>query len=185
MATSLFSRSDVEVGDDPADQAVDILARSLRAIVAGIPVPVRTVVALAARGGALVVAGVVAVAAVVVFVLVLGHYGEIISLYESLQSGLVGGIALTVGQLSLIPNLVVWAASWLLGPGFALGSGSLVSPLGTQVGLLPVAADSRCAAPGRARARLRGGGRSRGDRLRRGRSAEAEADLGRRRRPRL
>ena len=137
MATSLFSRSDVEVGDDPADQAVDILARSLRAIVAGVPVPVRTVVALAARGGALAVAGVVAVAAVVVFVLVLGHYGEIISLYESLQSGLVGGIALTVGQLSLIPNLVVWAASWLVGPGFALGSGSLVSPLGTQVGLLP------------------------------------------------
>jgi hypothetical protein len=36
-----------------------------------------------------------------------------------------------------VPNLVVWATSWLLGPGFALGTGSVVSPLGTQLGLVP------------------------------------------------
>jgi hypothetical protein len=137
MATSLFSRPEVSAATDPAGQAVDILARSLRDLVARVPWPVRTVLSLSARGGALAVAGVMACASVVVFVLILGHYGQIISLYESLQSGLVGGIALTVGQLSLIPNLVVWTASWLLGPGFALGSGSGVSPLGTQVGLLP------------------------------------------------
>jgi hypothetical protein len=137
MATSLFSRPEVPTGTDPAGQAVDILARSLRDFVGRVPMPVRTVVSLSARGGALAVAALMACASVLVCVLILGHYGQIISLYESLQSGLVGGIALTVGQLSLIPNLVVWAASWLLGPGFALGSGSVVSPLGTQVGLLP------------------------------------------------
>lgn len=137
MATSLFSRPEVSTGTDPAGQAVDILTRSLREIVGRVPASVRAVVSLSARGGALAVAAIMAVAAVMVFILVLGHYGQIISLYESLQTGLVGGIALTVGQLTFVPNLVVWAASWLLGPGFALGSGSVVSPLGTQVGLLP------------------------------------------------
>ena len=140
MATSLFSRADFTAAADPADpagQAVDILTRSLREIVDRVPAPVATVVSLAARGGAMAVAGLTAVAGILVFVLILGHYGQIISLYESLQSQLVGGIALTMGQLSIVPNMVVWATSWLLGPGFALGSGSVVSPLGTQVGLLP------------------------------------------------
>jgi hypothetical protein len=137
MATSLFSRPEVSTGADPAGQAIDILARSLGDLVSRVPASVRTVVSLSARGGALAVAALMACASVMVSVLIVVHYGQIITLYESLQSGLVGGIALTVGQLSLIPNLVVWAASWLLGPGFALGSGSLVSPLGTQVGLLP------------------------------------------------
>ncbi|WP_374947258.1 DUF6350 family protein [Agreia sp.] len=137
LATSIFSRSGAAAATDAAGQAVDIVSRSLGAIVAGLPTPVRTVASLSARGGALAVAALMAVAGVLVSGLVVGHYGQIISLYESLQSGLVGGIALTVGQLSLIPNLVVWGASWLLGPGFTLGSGSIVSPVGTQVGLLP------------------------------------------------
>jgi hypothetical protein len=137
MATSLFARSDVALATDPAGQAADILTRSLREAIARVPRPVITVMSLSARGGALVAAAVMAVAGVVVFVLIVGHYGQIISLYESLQSGLVGGIALTVGQLSIVPNLVIWAASWLLGPGFAIGSGSVVAPIGTQVGLLP------------------------------------------------
>ena len=137
MATSLFTRADFSTATDPAGQAVDILARSLRGIVDRVPTPVATVISLGARGGAMAVAGVMGVAGLLVCVLILGHYGQIISLYESLQSQLVGGIALTVGQLSIVPNMVIWAASWLLGPGFALGTGSVVSPLGTQVGLIP------------------------------------------------
>jgi hypothetical protein len=69
--------------------------------------------------------------------MIFGHYGQIISLYESLQTEVVGGIALTIGQLMLVPNLVVWAAAYLVGPGFAVGVGSAVSPLGTQLGLVP------------------------------------------------
>ena len=37
----------------------------------------------------------------------------------------------------MLPNLVIWIASWLVGPGFAIGSGSSVSPLGTELGPLP------------------------------------------------
>src|SRR5690606_24782752 len=55
----------------------------------------------------------------------------------SIHAGVLGGIALTLGQLAFVPNLVVWAASWLLGPGFAIGTGSSVSPLATNLGPVP------------------------------------------------
>ncbi|MEV8212674.1 DUF6350 family protein [Leifsonia sp. NPDC077715] len=94
--------------------------------------------ALAAlRAGTAATAIVIGVAAFILALLIFGHYGTIISLYEQVQSGVVGGVALTIGQLALLPNVVVWMASWLVGPGFAIGTGSSVSPLGTDLGPLP------------------------------------------------
>jgi hypothetical protein len=166
LCTGLFAPHAIRRGStDSVAVASGVLERAAIDVVDRIPAAVRAALALAARGGALAAAGVIGVAGVVVFVVVLAHYGQIISLYESLQSGLVGGIALTVGQLPLVPNLVVWAASWLLGPGFALGTGSVVSPLGTQLGLVPALPLHPA---GRARCGLRGDRRSGSDRLRRG-----------------
>jgi hypothetical protein len=102
-----------------------------------LPGGVASVAATAVRGGAAAAFGVVGVSAVVVAVLLALQYATVITLYETLQTGIVGGIALTLGQLALLPNLVLWAASWLVGPGFALGTGSSVSPLGTTVGPIP------------------------------------------------
>ena len=48
------------------------------------------------------------------------------------------GAWLLVGfQLLFLPNLLAWTASWMLGAGFSVGAGSLVSPMLTTVGLLP------------------------------------------------
>ncbi|HIT76330.1 MAG TPA: hypothetical protein IAA98_12160 [Candidatus Avipropionibacterium avicola] len=44
---------------------------------------------------------------------------------------------LTALQLAFLPTLVVWAASWVLGAGFSMGDGTIVSPADTQLGLLP------------------------------------------------
>ncbi|MDM4761410.1 DUF6350 family protein [Galbitalea sp. SE-J8] len=88
-------------------------------------------------GGAFATASVVLVAALLVAVLLVAGYARIITLYESLHAEVLGGIALTLGQLALLPDLVVWAASWLVGPGFALGTGSTVSPVGTSLGPVP------------------------------------------------
>jgi hypothetical protein len=98
---------------------------------------VRDLAAVALRGGAIVAAGMIAVGALAVSLLLVVNYSTVISLYESLHSGIAGGAALTIAQISFLPNLAIWAASWLLGPGFALGTGSSVSPLGTQLGLIP------------------------------------------------
>ena len=69
--------------------------------------------------------------------LLLANYARIIQLYESLHTELVGGVAITAGQLALLPDLVIWTASWFVGPGFAIGAGSTVSPLGTTLGPIP------------------------------------------------
>ncbi|TBN57755.1 hypothetical protein EYE40_10350 [Glaciihabitans arcticus] len=99
---------------------------------------VRSVVEVGLRGGVAAVAAVIAVASLAVAVLLAANYAGIVALYESLHSEVLGGIALTGAQLAFLPNVVIWAASWFVGPGFAIGAGSAVSPLGTTLGPLPV-----------------------------------------------
>ncbi|WP_448005742.1 cell division protein PerM [Agromyces bauzanensis] len=91
----------------------------------------------AVRVGAGTAFGVLALAGVLVAVLIAIDYATIAGLYQTLGAGIDGGLALTVAELALLPNVVVWAASWLLGPGFAIGSGSLVSSSGTLLGPVP------------------------------------------------
>lgn len=95
------------------------------------------IAATALRGGTAAVALILALSAVIVALLLLGNYASIIGLYEHVHAGILGGFALTVGQIALLPNVVVWVASWLIGPGFALGSGSSISALGTIIGPIP------------------------------------------------
>jgi hypothetical protein len=120
-----------------AADIVDEVGSSLRDAYADLPTPVRSVLRIAATGGVASVAVVLAVASVLVAVLLAVDYSQIIGLFETLQAGALGGAALTATQLAILPNAVIWAASWLVGPGFAIGAGSAVTPLGTQLGPLP------------------------------------------------
>lgn len=58
-------------------------------------------------------------------------------LVSELDAGIVGNVALLLGQLAYAPNAIVWSACYALGPGFSLGAGSLVSPAATELGALP------------------------------------------------
>ncbi|HEX4401856.1 MAG TPA: DUF6350 family protein [Galbitalea sp.] len=97
----------------------------------------RAIVGTALRGGAAAAAGVVTAAALAVVASLLFNYAQIITLYENLHTGALGGVSLTIAEILFLPNLVVWAAAWLVGPGFAIGGGSAVSPLGTTLGPIP------------------------------------------------
>lgn len=83
------------------------------------------------------VLGLVALASLALAGLVLWSFGTMIVLYESLQPGVWGIITLSIAQLALLPTAIVWGAMWMVGPGFALGTGALVSPLGTTVQAVP------------------------------------------------
>ena len=48
-----------------------------------------------------------------------------------------GGIAVTAGQLMLLPNFILYGMAWISGVGFAIGDGSWVSPLTTELGPMP------------------------------------------------
>ena len=91
----------------------------------------------AAAGGVAAVAAIVAAASLLLAILLFANFPAIIRLYEGLQGGGGGGLILTAAQLSFMPNFVAWVVSWLIGPGFALGTGSSISPLGTQLGPVP------------------------------------------------
>ena len=119
---------------DPAtDAATGVVRRALAALPSGLVAGRRAAV----RIGAGAAFGVLALAAVLVAVLIALDYATIAALYQALGAGVDGGIALTVAELALLPNIVIWAAAWLLGPGFAIGTGSLVSTGGTLLGPVP------------------------------------------------
>ncbi len=103
----------------------------------GLPHEAIALVRAALTGGIAAVAAVVAVSALTLAVLLAVNYAELIALYEAGHAGVLGGIALTIGQLAFVPNLVVWTASWFVGPGFAIGVGSSIGPLGTSLGPIP------------------------------------------------
>ncbi|WIB32573.1 DUF6350 family protein [Curtobacterium sp. MCSS17_005] len=119
--------------DLPADagtqRVIDLVDR--------IPAVWRTVAGFGLRAGTAATAVVVGVAALLVGLLLFTSFAEVITLYEQSHAGVIGGVALTVGQLAFLPDFVGWATSWLIGPGFAIGTGSSVSPIATTLGPIP------------------------------------------------
>jgi hypothetical protein len=110
--------------------------RLRRMIVEG-PQPWLAAGGAALRAGLGTVATVTAAGALLTAAALLLGYGPVIALYESVQAGVLGGVALTVAQLAFLPTLVLWASAWLVGPGFAVGAGSAVSPIAVSLGPLP------------------------------------------------
>lgn len=98
---------------------------------------VNVVLPPALRAGSAIVVSLFAVSALAIAVQLAVNWIQVVSLYESLQLSLFGGLLLTLAQLIFLPNLVVYGVDWLIGPGFAIGAGSSVSPAGTSLGPLP------------------------------------------------
>jgi len=92
----------------------------------------RLAVAAAGAVGVLLACG----AALVILMLVL-HADRVGSLSGATGAGVVGGAGLVLLQLLLTPNAAIWGASWLSGPGFAVGTATEVSPWGTTLGSVP------------------------------------------------
>ncbi|HEX5288352.1 MAG TPA: DUF6350 family protein [Streptosporangiaceae bacterium] len=65
------------------------------------------------------------------------HLGEYATLSNSLAPGAIGSLLLLVTQLAYVPNAIIWAISFTLGPGFAFGTGTMVAPTGAALGQLP------------------------------------------------
>lgn len=93
--------------------------------------------ALAARGTAAVLVGLLGAGALVVAVSLVLRGGEVIALFGSGNMDVLGATMTTLGQLAYLPTLVVWGLAFVAGPGFALGAGTSVSPAGTQLGVVP------------------------------------------------
>jgi hypothetical protein len=98
---------------------------------------IRAVASPALRAGTAVVAILLGASAALLALLVGFSWINIINFYEALQVSVLGGITVTLGQVAVLPNLVVYGASWLTGVGFSIGEGSQFGPLGSAAGPLP------------------------------------------------
>jgi len=97
----------------------------------------RDEIRVAVRIAGLTLAGVVAIAGATLAVLVVTGYATVVSLYESLHTGILGGFVVTAAQIAFVPVAVVWMVAWFAGPGFAIGADAVISPFVTTVGAVP------------------------------------------------
>ncbi len=136
---SLFGQPDEIFDGDILDQSPerDRVREALNSLRLRLHWSVRSIVGPAFRAGTAITVMLLMVSALTIAVLIALSWIDITRLYESVQVSILGAVVLTLGQLALIPNLVIYGAAWLTGVGFSIGAGSLISPLGSQVGPLP------------------------------------------------
>ena len=136
---SVFGKPDILFEGDVLDQAPerDSIRRALNDFRLKLHWSIRSLVGPALRAGTAITAMLIAASSFTIAVLIALNWIDITRLYESVQVSVLGAIVLTAGQLAILPNLVVYGASWFTGVGFSIGTGSLISPLGSQVGPLP------------------------------------------------
>ncbi|HEY7012493.1 MAG TPA: DUF6350 family protein [Streptosporangiaceae bacterium] len=65
------------------------------------------------------------------------HLGQFRAVYGTLAPGAVGTGLLLLAQLAYVPNAVIWAISFTLGPGFAFGTSTVIAPTGSALGPIP------------------------------------------------
>jgi Family of unknown function (DUF6350) len=91
----------------------------------------------AVRGAAVAVAGLLATGAALMAASAVVHAERVGAIGSALEPDVPGIVVLGMLTAAIVPNFVVWGASFALGPGFAVGAGTSVSPAGVDLGLVP------------------------------------------------
>ena len=76
------------------------------------------------------------------------HLPEVRAATDVLAPGLGGAALLLLAQLAYVPNAIIWAIAYALGPGFAFGVGTVVAPTGSVARRGPRLPDARGHAAG-------------------------------------
>ncbi|MFG3346755.1 DUF6350 family protein [Streptomyces sp. NPDC048018] len=96
----------------------------------GRPLPGREQSATALRAGGLALLMLLGGGAVLAGLSLLWHVGDAQASLDGLAGEWSGRASVAFLVLALLPNAVVWGTAYALGPGFSLGTGALVTPLG-------------------------------------------------------
>jgi hypothetical protein len=91
----------------------------------------------AVAGGAVAAAWFVLVGAVVIVIAVIFGFAEMGPARQGLSDDLVGQLGVLAVEIAYLPNLVLWAAAYATGSGFATGGEQVVSPFATGPVVLP------------------------------------------------
>ena len=89
------------------------------------------------RGGAYAGLVVLAAGAALAGLATVMAYPDAVDLYHGYHAGIGGGAGITLVGLIYAPNLAIWGASYLVGPGFGFGVGTHVTLFDVSLGPLP------------------------------------------------
>jgi hypothetical protein len=89
------------------------------------------------RAGTFAVAVHLAGAALLLAVALVASADSIGEIHTALDPGAAGSVVLALGQLAVVPNLVIWAGAVIAGPGFAVGVDSSVTAWQSTLGPMP------------------------------------------------
>ncbi|PFG33893.1 hypothetical protein ATL42_1787 [Sanguibacter antarcticus] len=109
------------------------LRRSSAALIGRLPLSL----SVGLRGAFVAAALLVLTSSLLVLVWVLSGRSASRDVVAALGLDGLSGVSLAVAQLALVPDLVVWALTWLAGPGFAVGTGTHFGIEGVTSGPLP------------------------------------------------
>ena len=88
-------------------------------------------------GTAAALAVLIAAGAMATALALAGDVQRFSDVYRLLDPGVVGAGLLLLAQLGYLPNAVIWAVAYMLGPGFAVGAGTVSAPTGSVLGPMP------------------------------------------------
>lgn len=89
------------------------------------------------RGGIVAFGTIVAGAGVVLAASLLLHFSTGLTILDQLSPGLIGNVLLFILGLAYLPNALIWSSAFVVGPGFAAGQDTVVSPFVVNVGAVP------------------------------------------------
>jgi hypothetical protein len=96
--------------------------------------PISTPAIIATR----IIAIIIGFFTIIVGVLIFANFAQVKLLTTALQPGIFGGVLLLLLNILYLPNAAIAAASYSAGSGFAVGTGTLVSPWSLNTDQLPV-----------------------------------------------
>ena len=146
VALAIGSRSGLAAASVPesllASFAIAVVAAGFGAARALAPrarlgalISARTRAVLVGTAGSLAVLG--AAGAMTTALALAAQLRDFDAVYQLLDPGVVGAVLLLLAQLAYLPNGVIWAIAYMLGPGFAVGTGTVAAPTGSVLGPMP------------------------------------------------
>lgn len=101
------------------------------------PASVQAGLAAGVRGATVAVVGLGGLGGLGLGLAIIVRGADVIALFQGTGVDAAGAVVMTIGQLVYLPTLVVWAAAWISGAGFALGAETAIGPIATQTGVAP------------------------------------------------
>ena len=92
-----------------------------KAIKKVLPVQVRRTIRLGLTAGLILLATMLAAGLIALIVWIALYHGDVGRLFKLTRMGTASAVTTSLASLAWLPNLIIWAASWLFGNGFNIG----------------------------------------------------------------